>query len=46
MVEAFRGGPIPDEYKKDEDLKNAYYAGLDQALDRRKTRGSSPATSG
>jgi hypothetical protein len=39
IVEAARNAPIPDEFKKDEELKNAYYGSLDQVLDPRKDRG-------
>jgi hypothetical protein len=46
LVEAVRGGPIPDEFKKDEELKNAYYASLDQMLDPRKDRGRDAALVG
>jgi hypothetical protein len=46
LVEAVRGGPIPDEFKKDEELKNAYYGSLDQMLDPRKDRGRDAALVG
>jgi hypothetical protein len=46
LVEAVRGGPIPDEYKKDEELKNVYYGSLDQMLDPRKDRGRDAALVG
>ncbi len=46
LVEAVRGGPIPDEFKKDEELKNAYYSSLDQMLDPRKDRGRDAALVG
>ncbi len=46
LVEAVRGGPIPDEFKKDEDLKNAYYGSLDEMLEPRKTRGRDAALVG
>ncbi len=46
LVEAVRGGPIPDEYKKDEELKNVYYGNLDQLLDPRKDRGRDAALVG
>lgn len=46
LVEAARSAPIPDEFAKDEELKNAYYASLDQGLDRRKDRGRDAALVG
>jgi hypothetical protein len=46
LVEAVRGGPIPDEFKKDEELKSAYYGSLDQMLDPRKDRGRDAALVG
>jgi len=46
LVEAVRGGPIPDEFKKDEELRNAYYGSLDQMLDPRKDRGRDAALVG
>ncbi len=46
LVEAVRGGPIPDEFKKDRELENAYYASLDQMLDPRKDRGRDAALVG
>ena len=46
LVEAVRGGPIPDEFKKDEELKNAYYGSLDEWLEPRKTRGRDAALVG
>ncbi len=46
LVEAVRGGPIPDEFKKDDELKNAYYGSLDQMLDPRKDRGRDAALAG
>jgi hypothetical protein len=39
LVEAVRDVPLPTEYTNDEELKNVYYAGLDQTLDPRKDRG-------
>ena len=30
LVEAARNAPIPDEFSKDDELKNAYYGSLDQ----------------
>lgn len=39
IVEAVRGAPVPDEFAKDQERANVYYAQLDQALDPRKDRG-------
>lgn len=46
MVEVLREAPIPDEFKKDPDLGNAYYASLDERLEPRKTRGRDGALVG
>jgi hypothetical protein len=46
LVEAVRGGPIPDEFQRDEELKSAYYGSLDQMLDPRKDRGRDAALVG
>lgn len=46
VVEAFRGAAIPDEFNKDEELRNVYYGSLDQTLDPRKTRGRDAALVG
>jgi tetratricopeptide (TPR) repeat protein len=46
LVEAVRGGPIPDDFKRDEELKTAYYGSLDQMLDPRKDRGRDAALVG
>jgi len=46
LVEVVRGGPIPDEFKQDEELKNVYYASLDEMLEPRKTRGRPTARRG
>ena len=46
LVEAARGAPIPDEFAKDDELKNAYYGSLDQWLDPRKDRGRDAALVG
>ena len=46
LVEAVRGGPVPDEFKKDEELRNIYYGNLDQLLDPRKDRGHDAALVG
>lgn len=39
IVEAVRGAPVPDEFAKDPERANIYYAQLDQVLDPRKERG-------
>jgi hypothetical protein len=39
LVEAVREVPVPEEFSRDEELKNVYYATLDQTLDPRKDRG-------
>ncbi len=46
MVEAVRDVPIPDEFKKDPELANAYYASLDEQLEPRKSRGRDGALAG
>jgi hypothetical protein len=46
MVEAVRDIPIPEEFKKDPELANAYYASLDEQLEPRKTRGRDAALAG
>jgi hypothetical protein len=46
LVEAARGAPIPDEFKKDKELENAYYGSLDTWLDPRKDRGRDAALVG
>ncbi|MBL9024927.1 MAG: hypothetical protein JNL21_22205 [Myxococcales bacterium] len=46
MVEAVRDVPIPDEFRKDPELANAYYASLDEQLEPRKTRGRDGALAG
>ncbi|APR80956.1 Hypothetical protein A7982_06303 [Minicystis rosea] len=46
LVEAARNAPIPAEFAKDEELKNAYYGSLDQWLDPRKDRGRDAALVG
>jgi hypothetical protein len=46
LVEAARSAPIPDEFAKDDELKNAYYGSLDQWLDPRKDRGRDAALVG
>ena len=37
LVEVARNAPIPDEFAKDEELRNTYYASLDQWLDPART---------
>jgi hypothetical protein len=39
MVEAFRAAPIPEEFAKDPELKDSYFAGLEQSMEPRKARG-------
>lgn len=39
IVEAVRSAPVPDEFAKDSERANVYYAQLDQVLDPRKDRG-------
>ena len=46
LVEAARSAPIPDEFARDDELKNAYYGSLDQWLDPRKDRGRDAALVG
>lgn len=46
MVEAVRDVPIPDEFRKDPELANAYYASLDEQLEPRKSRGRDGALAG
>lgn len=46
LVEAARNAPIPDEFARDEELKNTYYGSLDQWLDPRKDRGRDAALVG
>lgn len=46
IVEAARNAPIPDEFGRDDELKNAYYGSLDQWLDPRKDRGRDAALVG
>lgn len=46
LVEAARGAPIPEEFARDAELKNAYYGSLDQWLDPRKDRGRDAALVG
>jgi hypothetical protein len=46
MVEVFRDVPIPDEFKTDPELANAYFAALDEVLEPRKRRGRDGALVG
>ena len=46
FVEVVREIPLPEDMAKDEELKNVYYASLDQALDPRKNRGRDAALVG
>jgi hypothetical protein len=46
FVEVAREVPLPEELSRDEELKNVYYAALDQALDPRKDRGRDAALVG
>jgi hypothetical protein len=46
LVEAVRAAPIPTEFRNDAELKNVYYASLDQMLDPRKDRGRDAALVG
>ncbi len=46
FVEIARGVPIPTEMEGDADLRNAYYAALDEALEPRKERGRDAALVG
>lgn len=46
FVEAARSAPVPQELRGDEELTEAYYATLDEALEPRKTRGRDAALVG
>lgn len=46
FVDVARGAPIPDEMAKDQELSEAYYGSLDEALEPRKTRGRDAALVG
>lgn len=46
VVEAMREAPIPEEFHKDKELKDAYYSSLDQILGPRKDRGRDAALVG
>jgi hypothetical protein len=46
LVETVRGAPIPEEFEKDAERKNVYYASLDEKLEPRKARGRNAALVG
>jgi hypothetical protein len=46
IVEVVRAVPLPDEFAKDTELKDAYFAGIEQGLDPRKARGRDAALIG
>jgi hypothetical protein len=46
LVEALRELPLPSELAKDDELKTAYYAALDEVLEPRKARGRDAALVG
>jgi hypothetical protein len=46
LVDTVRSAPIPDEFQKDEERKNVYYASLDEKLEPRKRRGRDAALVG
>ena len=46
FVEVARAVRLPDELKRDDEVAQAYYAALDQALEPRKTRGRDAALAG
>lgn len=46
LVDTVRRAPIPDEFQKDEERKNVYYAALDEQLEPRKARGRDAALVG
>jgi hypothetical protein len=46
FVGVMREVPVPEEFKKDPELRDAYYGSLDQALEPRKTRGRDAALVG
>lgn len=46
LVDAVREVPIPDEFRADPELANAYYSRLDDVLEPRKTRGRDGALVG
>ncbi|HEU4406268.1 MAG TPA: hypothetical protein VFS43_13470 [Polyangiaceae bacterium] len=46
FVGVVRGAPVPEEFKRDAELRDAYYGALDQALEPRKARGRDAALVG
>ncbi len=46
IVEGVRSVPLPEEYAKDQELKDAYFGSLEQSLDPRKIRGRDAALVG
>lgn len=46
LVEVVREAPIPDEFKRDPEVANAYYAGLDERLEMTKSNGRDGALVG
>jgi hypothetical protein len=46
FVGVVRGAPVPEEFKKDTELRDIYYDALDQALEPRKARGRDAALVG
>jgi hypothetical protein len=46
LVDTVRSAPIPDEFQKDEERRNVYYASLDESLEPRKKRGADAALVG
>ncbi|MBK8257412.1 MAG: hypothetical protein IPK82_32685 [Polyangiaceae bacterium] len=46
LVDTVRSAPIPEEFQKDEERKNIYYASLDEKLEPRKARGRDAALIG
>jgi hypothetical protein len=46
IVEVVRAAPLPDEFSKDSELKDAFFSNLEQSLDPRKVRGRDAALVG
>ncbi|HEU4537104.1 MAG TPA: hypothetical protein VFS00_23445, partial [Polyangiaceae bacterium] len=46
FVGVVRGAPVPEEFKRDRELSDAYYGALDQVLEPRKARGRDAALVG
>ena len=46
FVEVVREIPLPDDMARDEEVRNVYYAALDEALEQRKSRGRDAALVG